>query len=147
MTGRMRQAGAMALAGLLAACGGDRGDARIAAALGGEPRNGRALIERYGCGTCHVIPGIRTARGRVGPPLTRYGDRVFIAGALPNSPENLARWILSPTEIESTTAMPDLVAVEQEARDMAAYLLTLGDGDGLGPPHPLPTRWITGGGH
>lgn len=143
MSAGTRHAGPVVLAFVLACCGRDDGRARVAAALGGDPGEGRALIERYGCGSCHVIPGIRTARGRVGPPLTDFGDRAYIAGALPNSPENLTRWIMSPAAVESTTAMPDLVAVEQEARHMAAYLLTLGDGDGLGPPHLLPARWLT----
>jgi cytochrome c2 len=92
---------------------------------GGNPRNGAAAIERYGCGSCHVIPGIRGAEGTVGPPLTDFSHRGYIAGELPNNGENLIRWIMDPRGVEPGTDMPDLDIGEAEARDIAAYLFTL----------------------
>jgi hypothetical protein len=35
-------------------------------------------------------------------------ERIYIAGVLANTPENLARWIENPTEINPRTAMPNL---------------------------------------
>lgn len=84
-----------------------------------------AAIQRYGCGSCHVIPGIPHAQGRVGPELDRIVDQVFIAGRLPNTPENLITWIQHPQHIDPENAMPDLGVTEQEARDIAAYLYSL----------------------
>jgi cytochrome c1 len=77
------------------------------------------------CGACHTIPGIDGARGQVGPPLMYFSHRTFIAGELPNKPENLVRWVTSPQAVEPHTAMPNLGLTNQQARDVAAYLYTL----------------------
>lgn len=89
---------------------------------GGDPARGRLAIERHGCGSCHVITGVRDARGRVGPQLTDFQQQGYIAGQLPNVPHNLVAWILNPQRFAPGTAMPDLPVSEAEARDMAAYL-------------------------
>jgi cytochrome c len=106
---------------------------------GGDARRGARLIAAYGCGSCHAIPGVPGARGNVGPPLTAFAERTYIAGALRNEPVALVRWIRFPQFVEPGTAMPDLGVTEQQARDIAAYLYTLGRG-GLGPPHLIPAR-------
>lgn len=100
----------------------------------GEPDRGRRLLAAYGCGACHVIPGVKDARGQVGPPLTRFAERHFIAGAVLNTPEELVAWIVNPQAIEPGTVMPNLGVTADEALDMAAYLFTLGS-----PPQALHT--------
>lgn len=115
------------LAALAAACGGG-GELEHAAAEmtgGGSPARGRAAIERYGCATCHTIPGIQGADGLVGPPLTQIASRSYIGGVLTNSPENMIRWIRDPHSVDPLTAMPTLGVSDQEARDIASYLYTL----------------------
>jgi cytochrome c2 len=108
---------------LLAAC---HQDERTALQLGqGDPERGKVLIRDYGCGACHVVPGVRTATGLVGPPLTNIADRTYLAGQLPNTPDNMKRWIREPNLVEAGTAMPNLNVSEQDARDMATYLYTL----------------------
>ena len=92
---------------------------------GGDAPRGVLVIETYGCGSCHTIPGVRNANGLVGPPLLWWSRRSFIAGELPNTPENLVRWIRSPQSVEARTAMPTLGLSDQQARDAAAYLYTL----------------------
>ena len=92
---------------------------------GGDAQRGAAVIDHYGCGSCHTIPGVRGANGLVGPPLLWWSRRTFIAGELPNTPENLVRWIRSPQTVEPHTAMPPLGLSDQQARDVAAYLYTL----------------------
>lgn len=87
--------------------------------------NGRLLLRQFGCGACHEIPGVAAAKGRVGPPLAGIGSRVYLAGVLPNSPGNMARFIRRPQEVDPRTAMPDLGVTEAHARDMVAYLYTL----------------------
>jgi cytochrome c len=89
---------------------------------GGEVEKGRLAIHRYGCGGCHVIPGIRAATGRVGPQLRDFRNQIYIAGVLPNIPENLVAWIENPKHFNPITAMPNLQVTPQEARDIAAYL-------------------------
>jgi cytochrome c2 len=92
---------------------------------GGSPARGVEEIERYGCGSCHLIPGVDGADGLVGPPLIKWADRKVIAGQLPNRTPELLRWIQDPQDVEPGTDMPDLGVSEQEARDIAAYLYTL----------------------
>jgi hypothetical protein len=54
--------------------------------ISGDSQRGMALIQRNGCGSCHVIPGIEDANGLVGPPLTSMGRRIYIAGVKRNTP-------------------------------------------------------------
>jgi cytochrome c len=120
----VRRGAAFLLATLVVACGDHRGrDARRL--TGGDPQLGRELLDRYGCDACHTIPGVRGARGLVGPPLAGIADRVYIAGVLENTPSNLVRWIKDPPAVDSMTAMPSLGVSEAEARHIAAYLYTL----------------------
>jgi cytochrome c1 len=49
----------------------------------------------------------------------------LVAGELPNTPQNLVRWLENPPVIEPGTAMPNLGLSEQQARDIAAYLYTI----------------------
>ncbi len=79
----------------------------------------------YGCPSCHTIAGIEGADGTAGPSLDGIGSRKQLAGGLPNTPENLIRWIRDPQDISAGTAMPILGVTEQDGKDIAAYLLTL----------------------
>lgn len=113
-------AAALALAALLAACG------KSGAAPGninGDPERGKRALAQYGCQSCHMIQGVTGPRVFVGPPLKRFGERKFIAGRIPNTHDNLVRWIRNPQELDPLTAMPALDVTQQDASDMAAYLL------------------------
>jgi cytochrome c len=92
---------------------------------GGDPHLGEEKIRHYGCNSCHTIPGITGPEAVVGPPLMHWSRRVYIAGELPNTPENLRKWIQHPPQIEPKTAMPDMGVTEQDSRDISAYLYTL----------------------
>jgi cytochrome c len=119
---------ALATTAVIAGCSvnqADRLPAAAARAHQGDPTRGQQLISTYGCGSCHVVPGVRQANGLVGPPLTSFGKRSYIAGELPNNAANLKKWIMNPTSVEPGTAMPDLGVTAVDAQDIAAYLLTL----------------------
>lgn len=90
-----------------------------------DAERGKNAIHQYACATCHEIPGIVGANAPVGPPLKDMGARGFIAGVLPNTPDNMVRWLRHPQNVSQKTAMPDLGVAEQDARDIASYLLTL----------------------
>jgi cytochrome c len=92
---------------------------------GGDAARGRVQIVSYGCGSCHMIPGITGASGMVGPPLTSWSERRIIAGEVPNTPANLITWITVPQSIEPGVAMPNLGVSDGQARDIAAYLYSL----------------------
>ena len=94
-------------------------------ALGGDPENGKLLLRQFGCGSCHDIPGVAAAKGKVGPPLEGIASRIYLAGVLPNTPGSMASFIRDPQKSAPRTAMPDLGVNEEHARDMVAYLYTL----------------------
>ncbi len=113
------------LAALLCGCTGGQATAPYTVAVGGSPHPGKQVIAQYKCGSCHTIPGIPHAQGVFGPPLNFLGRRTMLAGNLPNTPDNLVRWVMSPQSMKPGTAMPDLGLDERQARDVAAYLETL----------------------
>jgi len=122
---RSRYAAAVILAAIeLSGC--NRSAKREAAAMtGGDPDRGAANIATYGCGACHTIPGISGAHGLVGPPLAGIGKRMYVAGVLPNQPENLMRWVQDPHSVNEATVMPNLGVTPHDATDIAAYLYSL----------------------
>ena len=109
----------------LAACDRDLGVKEAAALTGGSPDRGRAIIPGYGCPACHTIPGVPGATGKVGPPLAGIVERAYVGGVLPNTPQNLIRWIQNPPAVDPLTAMPNVGVTQADARDIAAYLYTL----------------------
>jgi cytochrome c2 len=101
-------------------------DAREAAEVtGGDPARGPALMRKYGCQTCHTIPGVVGADGLVGPPLAGIASRSYIGGVLPNAPDNMLRWIRDPKAVDPLTAMPNTGVTPSDARHIVAYLYTL----------------------
>src|SRR5438045_1634433 len=106
------------------ACDGGRKEGAHAV-TGGDPDRGAVWVAKYGCGSCHTIPGIRGVQGRVGPALSGLEGRIYVAGKLPNQPENLIRWIQNPQAIDERTAMPNLGVTDSAARDIAAYLYAI----------------------
>ena len=115
-------AGALAAASLagLAACGSGGSSRPLA---GGDPKAGERLIEHYGCGACHTIPGVTDADGRVAPSLDGFAKKQKILGAFPNTPANLTLWIENPQRVAPGTRMPGLGVTRHDARQIAAYLL------------------------
>jgi len=106
---------------LLAACG-----LRSSGVVtGGDSAAGGQDIYRLGCGSCHTIPGIVGAHGKVGPSLESIASHSYIAGQLPNQPTNLERWIQHPHSVHPDTLMPELGLTDAESRNIAAYLYSL----------------------
>ena len=93
--------------------------------FGGDSNQGAYLIQKFGCGTCHTIPGIADADGQVGPPLNAMGQRVYLAGKLRNTPDNMVRWLRDPQAVVPENVMPNMGLTKAQARDVAAYLYTL----------------------
>ena len=103
-----------------------------AGALNGDPARGEALFmdAKKLCLTCHAIDGT-AAKGVVGPNLTHYGSRLTIAaGIMPNTPENLAKWIHSPGTVKPGNIMARQITpqwvqanlTDQDIADLVAYL-------------------------
>lgn len=92
---------------------------------GGSPERGLRAMARYQCGSCHAIPGAVTHGVRAGPPLDGFGRRSYIGGRLPSAPDTLQRWLRDPKALEPRTTMPHVGVTDEDARDIAAYLLSL----------------------
>lgn len=110
----------------LSACEDQRGAEQTQrfAALG-DPEVGETAIQQYACVTCHQIPGAVGPDTWLGPNLRQIGSRTYLAGILPNTPDNMIAWLMNPKAIAPDSAMPDLGVTEAHARDIAAYLYRL----------------------
>ncbi len=91
----------------------------------GDIKRGRIALTQYACNACHSIPGVTGSEVFVGRPLKDLGQRKFIAGNLPNTQQNLMRWIRNPQSVDPDTAMPNQGVTERDALDISAYLLSL----------------------
>jgi cytochrome c oxidase subunit 2 len=88
-------------------------------------RHGRDVFTERTCIMCHSISGTQ-AGSRVGPELTHLATRPSIAaGTLPNTRENLARWILNPQLIKPGVHMPPNQLSPGDMNALLDYLETL----------------------
>jgi len=109
-----------ALAGtILAGCGNLDRPARVATGL---ERSAPEMMREYGCPTCHTIPRVPGAVGKVGPSLASLDQRSYLAGSLQNTPDNLRNWIMHPQHYEPGTAMPEMGVTEPDAARIAQFL-------------------------
>ena len=82
------------------------------------------LMIRYGCPTCHVIPHVPGAVGKVGPSLLDLNQRSYLGGALQNTPQNLQAWIMHPQHFHPGTAMPEMGVTSHDADVLTRFLET-----------------------
>ena len=86
---------------------------------------GRSVFLRNACINCHAIAGT-VATGRFGPDLTHLAGRDTIAsGAVPNTPENLRKWIDNPDQMKPGCLMPPMHLNDPDLNAVTAYLITL----------------------
>jgi cytochrome c2 len=93
----------------------------------GSASRGRELMDSKGCSSCHAFTGV--------PPFTQVIARdsgsaraAALAPDLRFTRERVARarliaWLMDPTAIKPDTRMPNFGLSQQEAADIAAYLL------------------------
>jgi cytochrome c2 len=92
----------------------------------GSAARGPQLAAQYGCNVCHVIPGVAGPQGSLGPSLQGLASRLAISeGAVQNTPANLVQFIQNPASLNPQSSMPPMAIPENDAKDLAAYLLTL----------------------
>jgi len=109
-------------AALASACGEQDAGRKV---VGGDPEKGRLLAQQYQCAACHFIPEVQGANGDAGPSLQYMGRLSYIAGGIPNQPENMVRFLKNPPAVKPGTLMPNLGVSDEEARHMAAFMYTL----------------------
>jgi len=98
---------------------------RQPAHLSAAVEKGRHVFETTACINCHAVAGT-VANGRFGPDLTHLMSRDTIAsGAVPNTPENLRKWIQNPDATKPGSLMPSMKLNDQDLDSVTAYLATL----------------------
>jgi cytochrome c oxidase subunit 2 len=87
---------------------------------------GKELFLQVGCGACHAVRGT-AADGIIGPDLTHLAGRATLAaGTLPNTPEDLVRWIAHAETVKPGSRMPSFTALPGDHLEaIAAYLAGL----------------------
>ena len=87
--------------------------------------HGQSVFMQRTCIMCHSISGTPAGSG-VGPELTHIASRPSIAaGSLPNTRENLGRWILNPQLIKPGVRMPPNPLSPDDMNALLDYLETL----------------------
>jgi cytochrome c oxidase subunit 2 len=91
-----------------------------------EALAGASLFQSLACAGCHTIRGTE-ATGKVGPDLSDVGSRLEIgAGAMRNTPENLAKWIYDAQAVKPGVIMPPFHTLSaRERQEIATYLESL----------------------
>jgi cytochrome c oxidase subunit 2 len=88
-------------------------------------RRGRDVFLGATCSQCHTVRGTR-AGGAYGPDLTHVGSRATIgAGVLPNTNENLQRWIRNSHDFKPGNKMPPHDLNDNDLQAVAEYLGSL----------------------
>jgi cytochrome c oxidase subunit II len=87
---------------------------------------GSRTFASSGCAACHAVRGT-DALGSIGPDLTHLGSRMTIAGGvLPNTTDDLERFIANPAAIKPGALMPPFGSLPPaDLRGLAVYLKDL----------------------
>lgn len=96
---------------------------------------GRQVFLSKACIACHAVANT-TAKGMVGPNLTRFGARPYVgAGAQANTVANVEAWIRDPQSLKAGALMPGAQKeaagfpptglTDEEIRAVAAWLVSL----------------------
>ena len=95
-----------------------------AAEPAGDAAAGKALFAGGACVGCHTVRGVST--GALGPDLTHFGSRrTLAAGMFPNTAERLVEWVRDAPRLKPGVKMPPFAYTDEQARALAAYLLSL----------------------
>lgn len=89
-----------------------------------EPQalRGQQVFLDEGCATCHTVRDTE-ATGTLGPDLTNIASRRELgAGTLPNTPSNLAAWIVDSHVFKPGNRMPPAPMSGEDLRDLLTYL-------------------------
>jgi cytochrome c oxidase subunit 2 len=86
---------------------------------------GKAAFLSQSCVNCHRVRGT-SARGTYAPDLTHLMARQTLAGGMiPNTADNLRRWLNDPQKVKPGCLMPAFGLTERQKDEMIRYLLTL----------------------
>ena len=90
----------------------------------GLAAQGKAIFASGACVACHTIRGV--SAGVLGPDLTTFGSRrTLAAGMFPSTAATVAAWVKDPIALKPGSKMPALGLTDDQARAVAAYLMSL----------------------
>jgi cytochrome c oxidase subunit 2 len=90
-----------------------------------DVRAGRSAFLSESCVNCHRVRGT-PAQGNYAPDLTHLMSRQTLAsGTVPNTPDNLRRWVTDPQYIKPGCLMPAFGLSDRKRDEIISYLLTL----------------------
>lgn len=85
-------------------------------------RQGQQVFQTNACGDCHSIQGT-AATARAGPDLTHVASRqTLAAGVIPNTPDQLRRWLDNPQVVKPGAFMPTFRLSDSDLTALTAYL-------------------------
>lgn len=90
-----------------------------------DAEEGKVLFISKACAGCHTIKGIPEAQGKVGPELTHQASNPLIVGVLPNTEENLKKYLKDPAAVKPGALMPNQYLTDSEIEALVAFLRTL----------------------
>ncbi|MBI3919878.1 MAG: c-type cytochrome [Armatimonadetes bacterium] len=104
----------------------------------GSAASGKRLVESIGCFACHTLRGKGAFHPLSGnrpyaPDLSNVGGKVSAGW--------LYAWLKNPRQYFPTARMPNLRLADQEAKDIATYLMTLRRKTVNGIKAPLTSSW------
>ena len=95
------------------------------AAADASARAGRDLFFSQSCVNCHRVRGTNS-QGTYAPDLTHLMSRQTIgAGIVPNTREQLRKWVTNPQQIKSGCLMPAFGLTGSQVDMLVSYLMTL----------------------
>ena len=88
-------------------------------------QEGEKVFLKQSCVNCHRVRGV-TDKATYAPDLTHLMSRETLAsGVIPNTPENLRKWVHDPQKIKPGCLMPAFGLSDAEMDQIVAYLETL----------------------
>jgi cytochrome c oxidase subunit 2 len=83
---------------------------------------GRDFFFAQTCASCHAVKGTG-AVANAAPDLTHVAGRnQLAAGLVPNTPQDLARWLRDPQQLKPACQMPNFNLDQEQVTQLVAYL-------------------------
>lgn len=87
-----------------------------------QAARGQVVFTRESCAGCHSVRGTQ-ATATIGPDLSNFGERQAIGSlTVPNTAENLSRWITEPEKVKPGNLMPPTALSPDDLAAVVAYL-------------------------
>jgi cytochrome c oxidase subunit II len=83
---------------------------------------GANLFKQKTCLNCHAVT-VNPDGNRIGPDLSHMGSRhMLLSGMIPNTHENLTRWLENPQKVKEGALMPNFMLSKKDVKALVTYL-------------------------